>query len=228
MRETNSRSTLRLGFWSALLYAFLLIAFDIAFIGGTAPLPGSWVGIEAYARFYSQADFIFAAIALLLAFVLLVVLASVSYHSEGSSKVWSLVGLAFGTMHALLLSTLCFLQLAIVWPALLQGAPTDLETLTLANPYALVQALYYFAWGLGGLAFLCTGLVLRAPGLQRLTGWLFILNGLANVALVPLYVLRRDLILYVAGPSWALGLPLVAVLLAVIFSRAARALREAC
>jgi predicted permease len=226
MRETDSRSTLRLGFWSALLYAFLLVAFDIAFVGGTAPLAGGWVGIEAYARYHSPVDFIFSAIGLPMAFVLLVLLASVHYHSEGTSKVWSLLGLVFGAMYAMLLGALCFLQVGVVWPALARGATAGIEALALANPYSLVQALYYFAWGLGGLAFLCTGLVLRTRGLQRLAGWLLLLNGLANLALAPLYVLRRDLLLYVAGPSWALGLPLAAILLAAIYRRAAKAVRE--
>jgi hypothetical protein len=227
MRETDSRSTLRLGFWSALLFTFLLAAFDITFVFGTAPLTGGWVGIEAYARYHSPVDFVFAAIGLPMAFVLLIVLASVHYHSEGTSKVWSLLGLVFGAMYATLLGILCFLQVGVVWPALVRGETAGLEALVLANPYSLVQALYYFAWGWGGLAFFCTGLCLRARGLQRLVGWLWLLNGLANIALVPLYVLQRNLILYVAGPSWMLALPLAALLLAAIYSRAAKALREA-
>lgn len=226
MRETNSHATLRLGFWSALLYAFLLVAFAITFIGGTAPWAGGWVGIEAYARYHSPVDFVFAAIGLPMAFLLLVVLTGVHYHSEGDSKIWSLLALVFGAMYATLLSVLCFLQVGVVWPALVGSAAASVETLTLANPYTLVQALYYFAWGLGGVAFFCTGLCLRAPGLQRLAGWLWLLNGLANAALVPLYVLRRDLILYVAGPSWGLALPLAAVLLAAIYRRAAKSVRE--
>lgn len=226
MRETDSRSTLRLGFWSALLYAFLLIAFDIAFVGGTAPLAGGWVGIEAYARYHSPVDFVFSALGLPMVFMLLIVLAGVHHHSEGTSKVWSLLALVFGGMHATLLSVLGFLQVGVVWPALARGAAADVEALALANPYSLVQALYYFAWGLGGVAFLCTGLCLRAPGLQRLVGWLWLVNGLANLALVPLYVLQHDLLLYVAGPSWALGLPLAALLLAAIYRRAAKARRE--
>jgi hypothetical protein len=226
MRETDSRSTLRLGFWSALLYAFLLLAFDIAFVGGMAPPAGGWIGIAAYARYHSATDSLFSVIGFAMLAAFLTVLASVHHHSEGASKVWSLLGVAFGTMYAALLGALCFLQVGVVWPALARGETAGLEALTLANPYSLVQALYYFAWGLGGLAFLCAGLVLRARGLQRLVGGLFVLNGLANLALVPLYVLQRDLILYVAGPSWALGLPLTAILLAVIFRRAAQALRE--
>jgi len=226
MRETDSVSTLRLGFWSVLLYALLMVALGIAFVGGTAPLVGTWVGVEAYARYHSPIDLAFPAIGLGVLVVFLVVLASIHHHTEGSSKAWSLLGLAFGTMYAVLLGALCFLQVGVVWPALARGEAAGVEALTLANPYSLVQAFYYFAWGLGGLALLCTGLVFRARGLQRLVGWLFAINGLANMALAPLYVLRRDLILYVAGPSWTLGLPLVAVLLAVIFRRAAKSLRE--
>jgi hypothetical protein len=154
------------------------------------------------------------------------VLAGVHHHSEGTSKVWSLLALVFGAMYATLLGVLCFLQVGVVWPALARGAAADVAALVLADPNSLVQALYYFAWGLGGVAFICTGLCLRTPGLQRLVGWLWVVNGVANLALVPLYVLQREIILYVAGPSWALGLPLATVLLAAIYSRAAKAHRE--
>jgi len=222
MRETDSHPTLRLGFWSALLYAFLLVAFAIALIGGTVPPAGGWVGIAAYARYHSPVDFVASAIGLPLVLVFLVVLAGVQHHSDGPSKVWSLLAVVLGAIHAALVSGACFLQLGVVWPGLARGAAAAVEALTLANPYSPVQALFYFAWGLGGLAFLCAGLCLREPGLQRLAGWLWMLNGLVNLALVPLWVLRRDLVLYVAGPSWALLLPLAAVLLAAIYRRAAR------
>ena len=225
MRETNSLSTLRLGFWSAILYAFLLVAFDITFVGGTAQLAGRWIGLEAYAQVYNPVDFAFAAIGFPVVFVFLIMLAAMHHHSEGISKVWSLLALAWGTMYAALLSILCFLQVGLIWPALMRGETAGLAPWLLADPTSLAHKLYYLAWGLGGLAFFCTGLVLRGRGLQRLTGWLWILNGLANIALVPLFVLRRDLLLYVAGPSWVLGLPLAALLLAAIYYRAAKTLR---
>ena len=97
----------RVGFWSAIAFAVLLTALNIAFIIMAFQVPPSeWQGMEVYARSYRVIAFVPQAIGLLTIPALVLMLVSIHLYADERHKVWSLAGLSFGTAYAGLLGTL--------------------------------------------------------------------------------------------------------------------------
>ena len=227
MTDARSRreawSVARAGFWSALVYAGLLVALDVSFAIMAVELRGTpWEGMEVYARTYRGIAFVPQAIGLLAIPALILMLASIHAHATGSRRPWSAAGLAFGSGHAILLGCLYFVQVGIVLPALVRGDWQGLDQYVLANPRSLAWGLDYFAWSVLGIALLFTAFAFHGDGLRRWIRVMLVLNGLANISLIPAFAFQIEaLTLGIALVSWAIGLPLTAVLVALDFNHIA-------
>ncbi len=209
----------RAGFWSALAYAVLLIALNISFTIMALQVPATeWQGLEVYAQTYRDIAFVPQAIGLVSLPALILMLASIHTHANEARKLWSLAGLAFGTAHALLLGSLYFIQVGILWPALKHGNWHGLDQYAFANPRSIAWGLDHFAWSLLGVALLLIAWVFEGHGLKRWIRALLILNGLANISLIFAFAFEIEaLTLGVAFVSWVIALPLTAVLVALMF-----------
>ena len=209
----------RVGFWSSLAYAVLLIALNISFVIMALQVPATeWQGMEVYARTYRAIAFVPQAIGLVSIPALIVMIASIHIYASESRKLWSLAGLAFGTAYAVLLGSLYFIQVGILLPALKQGNWHGLDQYIFANPRSISWGLDHFAWSLLGVALLLVAWVFEGDGLRRWIRWLFVLNGLANISLIFTFAFDIEVLtLVVAFTSWVIALPITAVLLAIMF-----------
>jgi hypothetical protein len=213
--------TCRVGIWSALAYAGLLIALDIAFVAMALLVgAGEWEGMQVYARTYRGIAFLPQAIGLAAIPPLIVLLAAVHVGASPSHKPWSLAALSFGTAHAAVLGGLYFIQVAILLPALGRGEAQGLDQLAFANPRSVAWGLDHFAWALLGIALLSLAPVFEGGGLDRWVRRLLVVNGVANALLVPAFGLDLSVLtLMVAGVSWVVALPLNFVVIALTFRR---------
>jgi hypothetical protein len=209
----------QMGFWSSLLYALLLTALNVSFMIMAIQMPGTeWEGMEVYARNYRIIAFVPQAIGLVSLPALVLMLASIHTYASESKKHWSLAGLAFGTAYAVLLGSLYFIQVGILLPALKQGNWHGLDQYAFANPRSIAWGLNHYAWSLLGAALLLMAWVFEGGRLRRWIRRLFILNGVANIAVVFAFIFDiQALTLGVAFVSWVIGLPTAAVLVALMF-----------
>ncbi len=223
MRTTSlSRTSLynaRVGFWSAIALAVLLTALNIAFAIMAFQVPTSeWQGMEVYARTYRVVAFVPQAIGLLTIPAWVLMLSSIHQYTGERRKVWSLAGLLFGITAAGLLGALYFVQVAVLLPALRHGNWQGLEQFAFANPHSVAWGLDHFAWALLGVALLLMAWAFEGDRLKRWIRWLFVLNGLGNIALIFAFALELEVLtLGVAFLSWVIGLPVAAVLVALMF-----------
>jgi hypothetical protein len=221
----NTINNARVGFYSSLAYAFLLTALNVSFVIMALQVPAvAWQGMEAYARTYRTIAFIPQAIGLLSIPALILMLASLHSYARESHKPWSLAGFAFGTAHAALLGSLYFIQVAILLPALKRGTWQGLEQYAFANPRSIAWGLDHFAWSLLGIALLLMAWIFEGDALRRWIRRSLLLNGLANLSLIFAFALEIEaLTLAVAFSSWMIGLPLAALLVALMFRNILRA-----
>ena len=219
--STSSLYNARVGFWSAIAFAVLLTALNIAFAIMAFQVPASeWQGIEAYARTYRLIAFVPQAIGLFTIPPLVLMLISIHQHTAERRKVWSLAGLSFGTAYAGLLGALYFVQVAVLLPALRRGNAQGLDQFAFANPHSVAWGLDHFAWALLGVALLMMAWAFEG---ERVIRWLFVLNGLANISLILAFAFQIEaLTLGVAFLSWVVGLPVTAVLVGLMFRKIQR------
>lgn len=210
------------------MYAGLLVALDVSFSVMALGLRGTfWHGIEAYASGYRGADFVPQAIGLASLPALIMMLASDHALACGSRRLWTSAALAFGTAHVVLLGSLYFVQVAVLLPALRQGRWQGLEQLAFANPRSVAWGLDHFAWSLLGAALVLAAVGHRGSGLRTWIRPLLVLNGVANILLIPAYAFGLEaLTLAIALASWVIGLPLTAILIALDFRNAGRTARD--
>jgi hypothetical protein len=209
------------GFWSATVLTLLLMALNIAFAIMAVRVPaGAWQGMEDYASSYQVIAFVPQTIGLFTIPAWLLMLVSLHFYADEQRKIWSLTGLLFGMAYGTLLGALYFTQVAVILPALTAGTWHELEQFTFANPRSVAWGLNHFAWSLLGVAL---SLVAWSFGDNRLERWLrylFLLNGLANLLLIPAYAWEIEwLTLGIAFVSWVVALPAASVMVAILFRK---------
>ena len=228
--STNSLSrtslyNARVGFWSAIAFAVLLTALNIAFTIMAFQVPASeWQGMEVYARTYRVVAFVPQAIGLLTIPALVLMLISIHLYTDERRKVWSLAGLLFGTAYAGLLGALYFVQVGVLLPALKRGNWQGLDQFAFANSHSVAWGLDHFAWALLGVALFLMAWVFEGDRLKRWIRCLFVLNGLGNISLVFAFAFEVEaMTLGVAFLSWVVALPITAVLVGLMFRNVQRA-----
>jgi hypothetical protein len=214
----------KVGFWSSVAYAVMLVALNVSFAIMAIQTQGSeWQGIENYARSYRYISFVPQAIGLASIPALILMLTSIHIHANQSRRYWSLAGLGFGIAYAVLLGSLYFIQVCILLPSLKRGDWYGLDQLAFANPRSIAWGLDYFAWSMLGVSLLLTAWVFEGDRLNRWIRSLFIFNGIANLSLILAFPFETIwLTLGVAFLSWVIALPIATILVAIMFKRVRR------
>jgi hypothetical protein len=224
MANTSMPSALpRIGFWSAVITGGLALAWPVTLaIQWSVSPPAPWGGIEAYARSFSLLQMLNLVPSLPLAAAFVVMMVSLHYYVPDEKKIWTMVGLMFAVIYAVMASINYLIQFIVVAPALLEGQTEGLALFAGANPNSLFLALANaYAYQSLGLLFAAWGL--GQTGLEKWTRWLFVAVGVTTplqfagtLGLLPMAVTAA------AGLVWSLGVPAAAFLLAVIFKRLPR------
>jgi hypothetical protein len=120
--DDGSGVVARVGFWSAILSAILAIGWASTFaLGVIISPPQEWTGIEAYVPTFNFITMVNLIPSLPLAAAFIVLMVSIHYYAPEDKKIWSMLGLAFTIVYAVMASINYLVQLIVVWPSILSG-----------------------------------------------------------------------------------------------------------
>jgi len=178
-----NRLAVQLGFWSALLAAATFILFTICFVAVFLNPPlFIWTNFADYVEYTRNHPSIFKSIAqlamLLFAPLYVILINSVHELAPKDRQVLTRLGLAFGILFAVLISSFYFVQLSAVRLSAIKEQWDGLEQIVQANPYGALSALNMLGWTLFfGLSSLFVAPVFSGSRLANIIRWLFVING---------------------------------------------------
>lgn len=227
---TKKHNTNQLGFAASILMTILtIVSFVIAVL--TPPLSGPYaVGpsfqypfIEAVSRFPRDYYWIYAAMLMIIAFV--VTMVCIHEYAARDKKVFSQIGLCFALLAAAILLVDYFLQVSVIQPSLLNGEQDGIAILTQYNPHGIFIALEELGYLLMCLAFFGVAPVFSKPNrLERAIRWLFTAGFVLSLAGLVLISSRYGIYreyrfeVLVISLSWVV-LIIAGVLLSIVFRR---------
>jgi len=189
----------RVGFYAAVLTAALtVVAFALALaaipISG-ANCPGECIRypyLDTVAQFPGDYRWMLPAAGLVLIYVVL--MAAIHSCAAGSRRVFSLTGLSFAIMAAVLLAGDYFVQFSVVPVSLMNGETQGVALLTQYNPHGLFIALEELGYLLLSLSFVCTAPVFSGGGrLETAVRWVFVAGGVLAFAALGVIAARYGL-----------------------------------
>ncbi len=178
-----NRLAVRLGFWSALLAAAMFLLFTVCFVAVFLNPPlFVWTNLADYLASAKQNQSMFKSLAqlsmLLFAPLYVILINSIHEITLLPGKVATRLGLAFGLMFAVLVSSFYFVQLSAVRLSVINDQLAGLEQIVQANPYGALSALNMLGWTLFfGLSSLFVAPAFSGDRLATLIRWLFAING---------------------------------------------------
>jgi hypothetical protein len=223
-------SSLRLGFWAAILTA--LVAAVFAAVGIATPArsgPFCTSACVAYpyvdvARFI-PGDYFWLVPGFLLAPIVVVLMASIHGYAAARRKIFSRIGLLFAVAYAVVIMVNYFVQFTVVVPSLLSGETLGLSLFTQYDPHGFFIALEALAYLMMSVAFLFAAPAFAGGGAERVIRGLLVLGFvLALSAFVGLSMVRHDLVAFevtVLMINWIV-LIVSGALMSVVFRRALR------
>ena len=207
--EATTRVAARLGYWSAILTALFCVLFTVAAVLTEARLLSApWDVILPIAP------------SLLLAPSFLVMLVCVNAVVASDRKIWSQLGVAFGCVYVPLCVAAYIVELFVVEPRVLHGAASETALLTLVRGDSVFNAIDGIGYVFMCLATVFTAQAFETNRLERWIRWLFLANGVLAVPIFLTYFVDRS---FMWGAAlWSVTITASAVLLAILFRRAAR------
>ena len=168
-------STIRLGFWSAILTAVLAAAF---FAGGM--FGSSYTESFQFPYFLSTfrpIDYALFYPAFLLAPTFVVLIACIHQWAPLDRKAFSQVGLSFSLIYAGMIASDYFIQWTAVLPSILSNETEGLSIFSLYNPHSLFVALKSLGYLMMNAALLSLVAVFAGRSrLERGIRWLFVIS----------------------------------------------------
>ena len=180
---TLNRTSLTLGFWSALLCLATFLIFTLCFlVAFTLPPVFHWTTMQDYLAYSNPASQPFKSTAqlMMLCFApLYVILLSSLYDLAGAQhKPLARAALLMGTLFAGMIGLHYFVQLSTVRLGVAGGQTSGLEQFVQANPVSASSAINMLGWSLFfGLSSLLIAPVFVGKGLQKLIRIVFLING---------------------------------------------------
>ena len=139
MNSSPSLDLKKLGFWSSLLSGLLALAWAAAFAyQAVAFPPGEAFDPETYARSFTFLRMINLVPAILLTWPFVVMMISLHFYAPAEKKIWTMIGLAFIIIYAVMADINYLIQLVAVRPNLEQGQLEGLRIFIGDNNFASV------------------------------------------------------------------------------------------
>jgi hypothetical protein len=191
--STNIDYITKLGFWSAIAATLLV---TIAGITATA-------SIQPFATIMG----------FLLTLSFLVVMACIHCYAPEEKRVFSLVGLSFTIIYAVLISINYFIQLTFV-----NQSTFDVTIFSMTNTHSMMWVIEVLGYFFMGLATLFAAPVFGSSRTEKAIKWLFVTNGILGI-LTPIgYGLNFPIEILLGGLIvWDIIMPISTTLLSYLF-----------
>ena len=201
------KTTMKIGFWSAVLTAF----FGLAFIAAALlEIAGLISGPERFIPLMLPSFF--------LAPAFVVLMSSIYLYAPEDKKIWGLCGLGFALIYAALITIVYFTQLSFVLPNLIKGEAEKVAPFLFIGSDSFMFGLDVLGYGFMSLATLFSAFVFAGTRLRNWVRYFMLANGLL-APLIPLEMFWPALI-YPAG-LWIITFPGATILLAILFKQEA-------
>jgi hypothetical protein len=211
MANIDRESVSRLGFWAAVLTALFSIGFitpQIIFMFVFTP-----------AKHWELTWLMVPSLFLAPSFVVLMV--SIHQFVQDERKIWSLIGLSFAIIYAVLVSIAYYVQLGVAIPHMIRGQTEDIAVLIFEHG-SFLFAVDVLGYGFQSLATLFVAFAFTDGKLQRWIRYLFIANGILVFPIL-LQIYWPELV-NIAG-LWTITFIVPVILLAVLFRNTLHTLR---
>ncbi len=191
-----SPSTKAVGFWSAVFATVFSVAYIIGQFAEWLGWLGSAGGPESVSTPLGIAVLLTPSLFLGPSFLLVVV----SIHALASSdrKIWGHAAVVFATIYTALISINYYVQLTWVGPRLAAGRTVGMEQFIFVPFDSFLYAVDILGYSFMSLATLFAAMVFTGKGIERVTRWFLISNGL----LLPFIALQ----MYWHGLIWIAAL----------------------
>jgi hypothetical protein len=192
---SEKETVYKLGFWSAIVATLLLILAGITATASIQPLA--------------------TIIGFLVTLFFLIVMACVHSYASDEKKVFSLIGLSFAIIYAVLISLNYYIQLTFV-----RQTTFDASMFDITNPQSMMFVIESLGYFFMGLATLFAAPLFSSSKTENLIKWLFVTNGILGV-LTPIgYSLNLPLEIIFGGLIvWDIIMPVSIGSLAYLFKR---------
>ena len=216
MTNPISPSTLRVGFWSAVLATVFSLTYVVAQLAEWLGWLGSSGGAESSSTPLGLVILLTPSLLLGSSFLVLVV--GIHQLAAPDRRVWSHAAVAFATAYAVLISLVYFVQLTLVAPRLARGRVEGIEVFLFVPFDSFLYAVDILGYSFMSVATLFAARVFTGQGLERVVRLFLTVNGL----LLPFLVLQMYFhpLIWIAS-LWAVTFPGSTWTLALLFRRTA-------
>ncbi len=224
------RGTYRLGFWSAILTAVIAaVAFAAGIITparsgpfcASSCVPYPYTNVAAFI----PGDYLWLIPGFLLAFIFIVLMASIHAYAPTERRIFSQIGLSFAVVYAIVVATDYFIQFAVVIPSLTNGEIAGLSLFTQYNPHGIFIALEGIGYLMLSIALLPSAFVFSGSKIENAIRWLFLVDFfLAGGTFAYLIWMKLDIVAFevaILTINWIV-LIISGILLSLLFKRAER------
>ena len=222
-QQDNRKLAAIIGFWSAVLVAFLNIWFFIAYSLYQPIRFALWRGLTDYAASFQPLSLLAWVIpCFLLAPIFLIMISCLHIWAGEEKHIWSFLAVVFAVVYTTLMSVNYYIQMTVVQYNLINGKTDDLSLWLYAYPYphSLPGAFEGVAYGFMCVSFLFAAQIFAEEKLRRWVHWMFVGTGITGLVVFidPLFRLPLAFLM-VDGIAGGIFLTLAPVLLAVLFRR---------
>lgn len=215
----------RLGFWSALLFAIMGVGYGLGMgiFFMKYPMP-TWSNIESFADFMKSSSQLFFSMCQITAFlsgiIFIILLCSIHEHAKVEKKIFTRIGMCFGTVFVMLASITYFVQFTVIPQNISDGSLQGLEQFVQLNTKSFISAIVILGWGLFlGLTTFFIAPVFSNGKLENLIKWSFILSGIFLVLNTIGYMIQNVFLCLISTGIYSFTLTLASVLLCILFRK---------
>lgn len=215
--------SIKLGFWSALLFTILGVGYGIGmgvfFMKYSIP---AWTNIESYADFMKSMPQLFYSLCQITAFlsapVFIILLCSIHEYAHSDKKILTRIAICFGIIFVGLSSITYFIQFTVVPQNISEGSINGLEQFVQLNVKSFIAAIVVLGWGMFmGLTSIFIAPVFSGGRLEKSIKWLFIISGIFCIINMIGYVLQTVTLSLLATGIYDITLTSACILLCILF-----------
>jgi hypothetical protein len=209
----------KLGFWSAIIIALLVVLIDVGLILSAVLFPMTTItSIEAYAASFTSWQMLPFIPSLILAPIFAILMLSIHHYASPDKKVLGQLGFSFALVCTTILSIHYYIQLTVVQQGLVNHQTTGLWLFATPNTHSLFWSFAALGYGFMGIALLFAAPIFKEESENKIK-FLFIANGVIGIIFLVGNALGIFAANIIASFVWGALFPIATILIAKNFKK---------